>query len=205
MMLGVAPLHRATRVRAGGGIMPHPEAVEAQKGLNSLQIHRIWLHVLRAAPSRVLLLSAKKARHNHPLVWARDSVRLVHLMRDSVLLPHYLEPKEVRQRGCHNSVAVFLFHGLTGLRVLSQSRILRRGSPPPTSCTHGSENVGSTNLRGCVESICRRNHRFCFFDVAPFAAPELDPPFAVWFLLFNSVAIPDGMPNGIGLRLGSAL
>ena len=41
--------------------MPHPETVEAQKSLNSLQIHCIWFHLLQAAPCRVLMLSTEKA------------------------------------------------------------------------------------------------------------------------------------------------
>ena len=46
---------------------------------------------------------------------------------------------------------------------------------------------------------------FDFSDVTPFEATELDPPLAVWFLLLNSIAIPDSIPNGIGRRLGSVL
>ena len=46
---------------------------------------------------------------------------------------------------------------------------------------------------------------FCFSDVAPFDEVEVEPPFVVWFLPLNSVAIPDSIPNGIGWRLESAL
>ncbi len=52
--------------------MPHPETVEAQKSLNSLQIHSIWFHLLWAASRRVLMLSTEKAGQKViaiPLPW----------------------------------------------------------------------------------------------------------------------------------------
>ena len=79
MVPSTAPLHRATRIRTGGGIMPHPEAIKAQQRINSLQIHRIWFHLLWAASRRVLMLSTEKTGQEVvaiSLPWQGDSVHL---------------------------------------------------------------------------------------------------------------------------------